>query len=356
MQAVLYGVRDVIAHLGIALCQVGARGEKNLGLGLAGPAAELHGAFSSEAGSGIAAFITGAASRLNIFSASVIWAVLLAGIYSVAYACFIICRANPKSSPGNYGYDRFYQALIRSSKLPIAILGKDAGCPVSFCGGAEILQECLTGPDAVRVARALDALLRRGISFESVSRGPGDREIVMHGTPVGRSCAIYFSVGKSAKDRPAILDALDAIPIPMWVRTVDRSIAWANKAFLSIRGRQDAAENWEGSLATEAIKGGGAVTGIRPIAANDQRRHFQMNLVALSGGGLVGVATDVADVRSVKKSCNARQRSSRKLLNIRLSQWPFSIASKSLPCTTESMPSCGDYPRAGCKAVRQKAR
>jgi PAS domain-containing protein len=299
MQAVLYGVRDAVAR--VAKCHEYAWEKKNLGLGLAAPSPEIHGALSNEASSKISDFAIGVASRLNTFPSSINLAILLAGVLSMAYACFIIRRANRKSSPGNYGVDRFYQALIGNSKLPIAILGRDIRCPVSFCGGAEILQECLSGPDAADVARALDALLRRGIGFESVLHGPGNREIVMRGTPVGRSCVIYFSTGKPAEGRSAILDALDAIPIPIWVRKADRSVAWANKAFSSIPGEQKAAENWEGSLAADVFHGAGAVIGRRSVVANDQYRYFQMNLAALSDGGLVGVATDVADMGSVEK-------------------------------------------------------
>jgi PAS domain-containing protein len=202
MQAVLYGVRDAIARVGVATCQGvgGAWGKANFGLGVVSPAPEIQNALGSEVSSKISAFVISAASRSNISSISTVLAVMLAGAFSVAYACFIICRANQRSSPGNHGYDRFYQALIRNSKLPIAILGRDMGCPISFCGGAEILLECLAGPDAADVARALDALLCKGISFETVLRGPDDRETVMHGTPVGRSCAVYFSIGKFAED------------------------------------------------------------------------------------------------------------------------------------------------------------
>jgi PAS domain-containing protein len=200
MQAVLYGVRDVVARVDVTKYEgaVHAWGEKNLGLGFS--SSEIQTALSNEAGSKISGFVIGAASRAGFFPSSIVLVAMLAGIFSVACACFLICRTNRKISPGNHGYDRFYQALVRNGELPIAILGRDIRCPISFWGGAEILSECLAGPDAAQVARALDALLREGVGFKTVLRGSDDREISMHGTPVGRSCAIYFSIGKSTEN------------------------------------------------------------------------------------------------------------------------------------------------------------
>jgi PAS domain-containing protein len=260
MQAVMYSVRDAVARLGIAKCQGCVWGGQNPGLGLVGPAPEIQNALNGDVGSRISALAIGTASRLDIVSFSIISIMMLAGIFSVTSAWFIIRRANCKGQHGNQAYDRFYQALIRNSQLPIAILGRDIRSPLSFCGGNEILLECLAGPDAAQIARALDALLRKGVGFKAALRGSGNREILVHGTPVGRFCAIYFSVGKSAGNRSAILDARDAIPIPTRVRQMDR-----------------------------------------PIAANDQHHHSQMNLATVPTGGSAGAAADIADTHSAER-------------------------------------------------------
>jgi PAS domain-containing protein len=280
MQTVLYGVRDVVARVDVAKYQgaVHAWGEKNLGLGF--PSPEIQNALSGEAGSKISAFVIGAVSRSSVFSSSMVLVAMLAGVFSVACACFIICRANHKSSPGSHGYDRFYQALVRNGKFPIVILGRDIHCPISFCGGAEILLECLAGPDAAQVARALDALLREGVGFKTVLRGSGDREISLHGTPVGRSCALYFSVGKSTEniaDRverglqrtaEAFAQVVEHVPFAMAIFDSDQKLAVYNGKYGLLWGLS---ESW---LQGRPSKGA-VIDRLRHERKLPERKNFQ---------------------------------------------------------------------------------
>jgi PAS domain-containing protein len=266
---------------------------------------DIERALSGEAIFKISALMVSVMAALKNFSSSIILTTILGSLLAAGYAWYIACRAKTKNSAENYGHERFYQSLIRNSKLPIAILDLGLECPISFCGGTEILIECLADSNAVEVAKALDALLSRGVSFETVLRASNDRKIFIYGAPVGRCCAVYFCIAEVTEERSTFRDILNAVPIPVWIRKMDLSIDWVNKAFLSvfaapISDKRVALEHWEGNLATEALNGIGSVTGRRSVVANGRHRHFQMNLSSLPKSGLVGMAIDIADVRSVE--------------------------------------------------------
>lgn len=199
----------------------------------------------------------------------------------------------------------FRDTVLGASGQPIVVMGVDMSAPLSFSGGNELLKSCLSGPDATKVATALDALLECGMAFEESVIISDHRTVVMRGTTIGGKVALFFQVERKIADLD--LDGrgvLDALPIPVWVRSKDLSLRWVNQAFLAATGSPSfekalesnmAFDRTEHDLSATARDDGTIVEAKRYAVIAGQRRALTLMLQP-AGAGVAGAAVDVTDV------------------------------------------------------------
>ncbi|HVV27966.1 MAG TPA: PAS-domain containing protein [Rhizomicrobium sp.] len=213
-------------------------------------------------------------------------------------------RTGAAGLPGEH--HRFYEALISGSRQALVILGPDAKFPVSFGRGAALLRDCLAGPDAAVLAPALDALLKTGASFVHAAHTPDGRTVAVRGMPVGRRAVVYFRDRGVKMPGPSFRELADALPMPVWTRKPDLSLAWGNRAFMAAVGA-GALENdpatdvarWEQDLAS-ATRRGGPAEAERDVLVGGRPRTLNMTLLPAAGGSIVGIAADVTGRRETE--------------------------------------------------------
>lgn len=200
----------------------------------------------------------------------------------------------------------FRDALISASGQPIVVMGVDMNAPISFAGGSEILKSCLAGPDAARLAPALDALLDSGVAFEQTVFTAAHNAVTVRGTTVGGRIVVFFrdeqKIAELGLDGRRVLDAL---PVPVWVRNKDLALRWVNRAFLNATGsatietalqNNTAFDKTELELAAAARDDGDPVEAKRYAVVAGQRRALNLMLQPLADAGVAGAAVDVTDV------------------------------------------------------------
>lgn len=201
---------------------------------------------------------------------------------------------------------RFRETLIAACPEAIAVLGSDMGAPLSYRGGAALLQSCLDGPDAALLAARLESLLATGTAFTITARTASFPAVSIRGSAVGARAALFFRVEKSAHEADADFAAvLEALPVPVWIRNRHLVLTWANRAFLAATGAptlRDAQlsdariEDSERDLARTASEGAD-VTGVRRFAmVAGERRSLSMDLKRLPDRSVAGFALDLTDL------------------------------------------------------------
>ncbi|MEJ0027922.1 MAG: hypothetical protein WDN01_18000 [Rhizomicrobium sp.] len=100
----------------------------------------------------------------------------------------------------------FRDALIGALPEAVVVLRANARAPLSFGGGSALLKHCLAGPDAVKLATAIDDLMSRGAAFALSVRTIGIRPMAVRGRRVGDSVAIFIQDSRSFS-RPSSRDA-----------------------------------------------------------------------------------------------------------------------------------------------------
>lgn len=201
---------------------------------------------------------------------------------------------------------RFREAMITACPEAIAVLGSDMNAPLSYRGGAGLLQSCLDGPDAAAVAARLEALLASGSSFTITVRTASFPAVNVRGCAVGSRAALFFAIEKNAGEPDAdFAAALDALPVPSWIRNKHLVLTWANRAFLAATGNptlRDARlsnarlDESERDLARAVIEGGD-ITGVRRYAVIDgERRALRLDMKRLPDKSVAGFAQDTTDL------------------------------------------------------------
>ena len=170
-------------------------------------------------------------------------------------------------------------ALIGAGRESVIVWGTGLADPISFGGGAQMIEACLTGPDSMPLALALDVLAEQGVPFTTTARTRDGRIVNLRGRPAGGFAAVYLEEDTKPSAEPDYRGLLDALPIPAWLRARDLSLVWANRAFLSASG----ATTVEGAIAenaaldrserdlASAARGQGNVVEARALC--DARRH-----------------------------------------------------------------------------------
>lgn len=86
----------------------------------------------------------------------------------------------------------FRDAILETLPETVVVLRSKAQEPLSFGGGAALLQKCLNGPDARPLATAINDLLRRSAGFSLSIRMPNLRQVFVRGVRVGSAAALFL--------------------------------------------------------------------------------------------------------------------------------------------------------------------
>jgi len=195
-------------------------------------------------------------------------------------------------------------AWLSATRESLLVWGADMAEPLSFGQGAEIMQACLSGSDALSLSSALDELAANGVPFTLNCTTSGGKRVAVRGRPAGGYLTVFFDTDMHT--RSEALDfraALDALPHPVWIRQSDQTLAFVNQAFLTASGRSKdealgggfAFDKSERELAASAYAGGEPVVAKRFAVLSGQRRALQFTLSAFEGG-VAGTAHDVTDI------------------------------------------------------------
>lgn len=196
-------------------------------------------------------------------------------------------------------------AIIAGSQESVLVMGADMDAPLSFGGAHELLQTCLSGPDATLLASVIDALLGNGAAFSLIARTPGDRVVAARGYPIGNRAVIYLRETDHTADSDFDYHAVSqALPVPIWLRGRDLRLRWANRAYLTAAGAASleqavlantALDETERELA-HAAREGEDVTEVRHHAVvGGRRRALSITMRQLPDTNLVGSAIDVTE-------------------------------------------------------------
>ena len=201
---------------------------------------------------------------------------------------------------------RFREAMINAGPEAIAVLGGDMGTPISYRGGAALLQACLNGPDAAALAGKLDALIATGTGFTVTLRTASFPSVTARGCPVGARAAVFFRVDRDGAEPQAdFRAAMDALPMPVWIRNRQLVLTWANRAYLAAADQatlRDALlsdgslDNTERDLARAASEGADVVRERRYVVVGGQRRALDIDMRRLPDRSVAGFAADVTDL------------------------------------------------------------
>jgi signal transduction histidine kinase len=194
------------------------------------------------------------------------------------------------------------EALIAAGREALIVWNAAIGEPMSFGGGAAMLERCLTGADATKLSTALDALSDGGEAFALDVRDSEGRNVHVRGRPAGGFAAVYMEADTREKAvEPDFRGALDALSIPVWVRGKDLALRWVNRAFLAATGAPglDAAlqsdvalDRTERDLASSVRAEKEAADAKRYAVVGGHRRALSFHLAPLADGGVAGSAID----------------------------------------------------------------
>lgn len=201
---------------------------------------------------------------------------------------------------------RFREAMISACPEAIAVLGSDINAPLSYRGGAGLLQACLDGPDAPALAAKLEDLLAAGTGFTHTVRTASFPQVAVRGCAVGSRAAVFFRIDRGDAGPDHDFGAvLDALPQPVWVRNKHLVLTWANRAFLAATGAatvreavlKDASlDRSERDLARAAGEGRDVVAAKRYAVVNGERRSLALDLKRLPDRSIAGFAQDTTQL------------------------------------------------------------
>jgi signal transduction histidine kinase len=197
-------------------------------------------------------------------------------------------------------------ALIAAGREAVIVWGPDLADPLSFSGGAQLLEACLRGEDATTLSTALDALSASGSEFTLTVRDSNRASIRVRGRPAGHYAAVYLEAeAQENANQPDFRGTLDALPQPVWIRGRDLALKWVNRAFLVATGATSvesalhnnvALDRTERDIAAVAIGENEPVEAKRYAVMGGQRRALSFALAPLDDGGVAGTVIDVTAV------------------------------------------------------------
>ena len=194
-------------------------------------------------------------------------------------------------------------AWLSAARESLLVWSTDPAERLSFGDAARLMEACMAGPDAMRLSASLEAFSASGAPFALSCRAADKRTIAVRGRPAGGHLAVFLE----ASAPEGVVDfrgALEAVPIPAWVRAKDLTLTFVNRAFLAASGAtEDAAlaanlafDRSEHDLAASARSDNRLVAAKRFALLSGRRRALAFSLAPLPDGGVVGAAIDVTEV------------------------------------------------------------
>ena len=268
-------------------------------------------AFAAEPVNLVMGFDAGRLVVLSALAAGAVALAIAASLWALAeqHSAQKLRRALRSSGARSRGAVGERDALLGASREALVVWGRDGSGPLSYGGGAEMLESCLKGPDALSLSTALDDLSDRGVAFKLPVSEASGRKLVARGRAVGAMAAVWLEepVAESASaDFRAILDAL---PIPVWLRDKALALSWGNHAFLAstgaasieeARATQAAMDKTERDLAASARSQNSILEAKRFAVVGGQRRAITFTEIPLGDAGIIGTAVDVTDVAAAE--------------------------------------------------------
>jgi PAS domain-containing protein len=200
---------------------------------------------------------------------------------------------------------RFREAMILACPQAVVVAGADMPAPLSYRGGSALLQECLSGPDSAALSNLVDALLENGAAFEFSARTDHHPSVAVSGSVVGSRAAIFLRPEEGSPELERDLKSLlEAMPVPVWIRSRDLSLTWANKAFLAATGSGSIEKarksdprliRAERDLIEAAIEGKDVLGERRYSVIEGRRRALSVDILRLPSERVAGVALDVTE-------------------------------------------------------------
>lgn len=201
-------------------------------------------------------------------------------------------------------------ALLAAGREALLVWGRDGSAAHSYGGGELILDSLLSGPDAIELSKAIDALSDRGAAFAMSARDKNGVVIELRGRAVGSMAAVWLQPEREAQSNaPDLGTILDALPIPVWLRDRTLSLVWGNRAFLTTVGAPDvevaaatqlSLDKTERDLASAARGEGHAMEAKRFAVVGGHRRALSFTHVPVDNFGIVGTAIDVTAVSNAE--------------------------------------------------------
>ena len=200
-------------------------------------------------------------------------------------------------------------ALLAAARESLLAWGRDGSALRAYGEAEQLLDSCLSGPDATKLAEALDALSERGIPFAFTVTNSEGQKIGLRGRAVGAMAAVWLEKREeSARQDFDFQTILDALPMPVWLRDPSLALKWANRAFAAATGAADGAdavtkqatlEKTERDLAASARAEGKAVEAKRFAVIGGQRRALAFTH-APSSEGIVATLIDVTELSNAE--------------------------------------------------------
>lgn len=199
-------------------------------------------------------------------------------------------------------------ALIAAGRDPVVAWGRHDTRPRNYAGAEAIVESCFAGPDAMKLAEALDALGEKGTPFELSARDEHGLAVILRGRAVGGMAAIWVE-RKGAADRIDFDALLDSVPVPVWLRDRSHALAWGNRAFLAAVGQPDVGsavaaqavlERSDRDLAAGAAREGKTVESRRFAVVGNQRRALELTYAPLADGSVAVTAIDATELANVE--------------------------------------------------------
>ena len=196
-------------------------------------------------------------------------------------------------------------AWLSAGRESLLVWSPGSAEPLSFGNGAQWMEACLTGPDAPRLSAAMDGLTAEGAPFALSCHTADGQSVAVRGRPAGGHLAVYFDAeARGVAQAPDFRGALNAMPIPAWIRGHNLALTFVNRAFLAATGTTEeealaaniAFDRSERDLAATARADTEPVEAKRFAVHEGQRRALAFTLSPLSDGCVAGAAVDVTGV------------------------------------------------------------
>ena len=196
-------------------------------------------------------------------------------------------------------------AWLSAGRESLLVWGTNIDEPLSFGDGAELMQACLGGTQALELSTALDALATNGVPFALTCDATGERKIAVRGQPAGGHLTVFFEPARQNVTAPLdFRGALNALPLPVWIRGKDQNLAFVNRAFLAAAETTEedalksniAFDRSERDLAATAHSSHEPVQAKRYALLSGHRRALSFSLAPLPEGGVSGTALDVTEI------------------------------------------------------------